>query len=293
MIVFTRISWIALASCLVACGNGESGEAGAKPDGGADGADADAGGTDAEAGVSDSGGEGQDATSEGGDDGGPDGTLSSVACTPPPSVCFVNCGSLLQSVHSGTCTVPPCLDISAATADVAQELQTCCSSKCASPCLGCPFQGLQASSECAKCLELSCTQEVANCTADQRVACNPVTGKPCATWAGAACDVAWPDQAFVCWGGPNPQGECEPCKYYGSGYKGDYPKFCAPGLTCVDASGQPTKSTGTCRRYCCSDTDCSGKCMLGGFPWAPEVGLCVATCTSPETAPSAGTCAAH
>lgn len=114
----------------------------------------------------------------------------------------------------------------------------------------------QFSKACTQCIGSSCVQETANCTANQYVECNPVTGSPCALLAGASCDIDWKAKEFVCWGGSNPRAECEPCNYL-------WPKggmFCASGLTCVDE------------------------------PWKPEVGLCTSSCTGPKPAPSAGSC---
>ncbi|MCK6532427.1 MAG: hypothetical protein L6Q84_05585 [Polyangiaceae bacterium] len=282
----------ALALAVIACGestptdnpapdasDASTGVAG--PDSGAEaGSDA---GPDA---VSDAADAGPDAMSDAADAG----TTESGACADASPNCYQSCSEILDDVHSGACTnagnVCPTIGLGK---DLLYDLQACCSKKCAGACQGCPFSSHQFSTACTQCIGSSCVQETANCTANQYVECNPVSGSPCALLAGATCDVEWKAGEFVCWGGSNPQAECAACDY-------GWPKggtFCAGGLTCVDATGQPTQGAGTCRRYCCTDADCGGAaCQKGKFPWKPEVGLCTASCTGPKPAPSGGSCAA-
>lgn len=207
-------------------------------------------------------------------------------CKVDAGYCAGSCSQLLDEVRAGACTLPgyPCAD--AGSLELLTELGSCCKKACLKECDGCPSSAHQFAPACAACLEAQCPQETANCDADERVKCNPITGKPCVLDAGASCDVAWGETKFVCWPPPNNGQECQHCNY-----TKPKPSFCAPGLTCVDATGKPTQWEGTCRRYCCSDTDCGGStCTKGYFSPAPELGLCVSSCTGPMPVPSGGSC---
>ncbi len=128
--------------------------------------------------------------------------------------------------------------------------------------------------------------------------CNPVTNAGCNS--GKACDVHFDMVSgkylgFGCFppgvgDGVKPCDACEPHQN----------KYCAVGMTC-DSLFFP--KVGKCTHYCCNNLDCGGGGFCGKttdkgdlFPDAPGLGLCVdntamaATCNSPATSPSKGTC---
>jgi hypothetical protein len=117
--------------------------------------------------------------------------------------------------------------------------------------------------------------------------CNPVTNVGC-TGAGEACDLSGTTNVFVCFPPPNDAVMCAAC----SNANGP---FCAPGFRCnEDTNG------GQCSHYCCTDGDCgTGTCdMTGNFPSgvgvclgkATDAGASLASCDSPATPPSGGSC---
>lgn len=102
--------------------------------------------------------------------------------------------------------------------------------------------------------------------------CNPVTGMPCDTGNGHACDFNFQNSSLVCYAPPNTKKTCEVCGT-------DPNSYCSPGNTCVG---------GQCARFCCDDNDCSatGKCepaalegLSVGFSFGGKIGVCVSTAT--------------
>jgi hypothetical protein len=109
------------------------------------------------------------------------------------------------------------------------------------------------------------------------------------TGMGEACDLN-SSGVFACFPPPNDAAMCAAC----SNANGP---FCAPGFHCnEDANG------GKCAHYCCTDGDCgTGTCDMTSLMLPNGVGICLgkatgdagaslASCDSPTTPPSGGSC---
>jgi hypothetical protein len=94
--------------------------------------------------------------------------------------------------------------------------------------------------------------------------CNPVTNEGCDTAAGQACDFS--QSGWTCYDPPNDAKSGDTCDVANGPY-------CQGTLTCdippsdagtsdagaSDAGGDAGQNTvGTCKHYCCSDSDCNG-----------------------------------
>jgi hypothetical protein len=99
------------------------------------------------------------------------------------------------------------------------------------------------------------------------IACNPVTGEPCDTAAGQACDRVG-TQSFACVPGDNTKALCEVC--------GASDGYCENGMACTGVSG--TTNQGSCAKFCCTDEDCGpdGICDTTTYSFGPipELGMC-------------------
>lgn len=78
--------------------------------------------------------------------------------------------------------------------------------------------------------------------------CNPVTNEAC-TGSGAACDTG--QTGVECYGSGNTEAAGAPCGGQGT-TKG---KYCIPTYHC---DGESSSSAGTCKKFCCSSSDCNG-----------------------------------
>lgn len=182
--------------------------------------------------------------------------------------------------------------------------------------------GLTNGSDCGLCVEMSCCTDLSACLGDQNCTdclsgagtgcdtdalvmaltacqtancdtpcnpkseCNPVTNEGC-TGAGEACDLSG-SGVYVCFPPPNDAAMCADCSNSAG-------PFCAPGFHCnEDMNG------GKCTHYCCTNADCgTGTCDMTTVMLPNGVGICVgmadggatlASCDSPATPPSGGTC---
>lgn len=155
-----------------------------------------------------------------------------------------------------------------------------------SDCSGCVDGSITDSTVCQSSTTFvalaTCFQGPCNDACVPKSECNPVTNSPCDTAAGEACDLSG-DGIFVCFPAPNDTALCDTCSNSAG-------PFCMGGTHCnEDANG------GQCTHYCCDDGDCgTGSCDTTGMP--DGVGICVganmeiASCDSPATSPSGGSC---
>jgi hypothetical protein len=90
--------------------------------------------------------------------------------------------------------------------------------------------------------------------------CNPVTNEACNTASGEACDFG--DKNFECYPAPNDQKLGATCSNA---------NFCEGTLHC-DTVGD--SGTGTCKKFCCSSSDCSGGTCTAFDAKLGTLGLC-------------------
>ncbi|APR81212.1 Tryptophan synthase alpha chain [Minicystis rosea] len=220
----------------------------------------------------------------GGDTGGAGGTApttssstssssSSSVTTSTGTGTTTSCSDLVQSGACGDCLVASCC----------KELEACGNDQ---DCLDCATgnvdpatcDGNAAYEGYTTCASTSCSDP---CT--PKSSCNPVTNEGCNAAGGEACDLN-SSGVFVCFPPTNDAALCAACS---NGSAGPY---CKAGTHCAeDANG------GKCTAYCCTDEDCgTGKCDMSAMP--SGVGVCtganqeIASCDSPATPPSGGTC---
>jgi len=177
------------------------------------------------------------------------GTCVETKCCPEGATCKSTTGCL-------ACITGDKSACSDDNEDEATALYDCAYDGCYDECFGSPTVDVDCTAPATAASTGSCV------TVGGAIACNPVTGAPCDSAAGEACDINENQDGYQCWteaDGPNTKGLCEECGQSAGAY-------CKSTFSCV----------GTCARYCCGDTDCGAgaKCDTSyGFPGG--VGICL------------------